>query len=742
MKNKIFNYKLYIDGVKQLKLIGTISTIILSVFAGLITIGQLISSKRDTYDGIVYDELILSLSDITPVNQAIYLLVVPVMCLLLFNFLTKRNQCDFYHALPLKRQGLFLSFYASIMTWVVCMMTVSSLVSIIIVAIIPSMHLIVPSIFIYWLEILATSVLVSSALMIAISLTGTTFTNIMVALMILFVPRTIIAVTAMIIKDFFPYIEITSNGILLNYHNNLLISTFTSLVDKTHYDSTWGPIAYTFILGILYLIVGCYFFVKRKSEVAGNAAANRKLQLVYRLVISFLICLYPCYNIYYAIMGVDEISSSGKFWLFVIYVIAVIVYFLYELLTTKKLENLVEAVPGLGILAGLNIAFIICLSVGTFAIRHTLPDANDIRYFNICSDVAYYQSTNNYFIKASQDIKLTNEDAVTLVADLLEETAEVCQEAPGAFYYGAYTILDIKINTMTGTRNYHLPVSESEYNTLQEHLEQTEEYQKLYTDLLPVSNSYLFVTMDSDGPTTVYNFRDPELSQEAYNRIYESARSELSVMGYDDARNYINNYSGEAIDTLECTVILDEEQYSYTIKISKDLPKTYLKYITEVSNEYSWVQDIIKDYKKNSLVNKNFTLEEIDSFSENFTLSLNRTEPIVGIEYIGRTENDIMKISYEPYDEALSLVSTLTDHIEVVNENIDINNTILLNIYYRYRIDVDNNIITDESLEDFSDDRLIETYFIIDDEGIEIMKQLAALHAENKVTQTYNTAYN
>lgn len=724
MKNKLFNFKLYLDGIRQLKLIGIMSTVILSVFAVLIPLGSFISSMYiDEFGNTIFREVVVSLTEVTVINLAIYLLIVPIMCLSLFSFLTKRNACDFYHAVPLRREGIYLSFYASVMTWVVFMLTLSSLFAVITVAIIPNISIIVSSIFIFYLQILAASVLVSGGFMIAISLTGTTFTNLMVAGMILFFPRIFIAVTAMMISDVLPYIHLTSNGLLLNYHNNLIISSFAYLFDSSSYDSTWGPIIYSFILGIIYVIAGCFLFVKRKSETAGNAAINRGLQLVFRLAVAFIICLIPCYYIYSVIMGTEYLDFEVVFWLFVVYVIALIAYFLYELITTRKLKNLVKALPGVGILALLNIVFIAGLCIGTIALRNTLPEADDIKYFNIGTDNSYYYYyDNDYFNELSAEIQITDKDAIATVADLLESTADMCAEHPNSLYTGAYTTMDIKIKTSLSKRSYTIALSEKEYADIIDYLEKNNDYRELYTNLPSVNSNYTTVTM----------YRD--LSQESYNKIYESARKEISEMSFEDAYNYINNYYGSSVGVLECTTISGVEKHKFTLQVSKELPKTYALYITELSkaNDYTQIIDIMKDYDKNSLINKNQDITNFDYFYENIFLYIEGADNSVYVMYEGNKIEDSMEIYAKPSAEALKLISELAEHITVVDEDIDINNATLLNVTYDcYTSNYENNEYISENNE---------VYFIVDGEGVEIMDQLNVLNMQDKVNN-YNNYY-
>ena len=721
MKNQKFNIKLYIDGIKQLKLIGIMSTVILSVFSILIPIGYLMSSMyRDETGRLILSPETVTMSQVTPVNYAIFLLIVPIMFLSLFSFLTKRNACDFYHSIPLKREGIYLSFYASVMTWAIGMLTLSSLLAVITIAIIPNISIVASSIFIFYLKILAASVLVSGGFMIAVSLTGTTFTNLVVAVIVLFFPRIFIAATSLMINGTLPYINLSSNGLLLNYHNNLLISTFTGLFGSSKYNLIWGPIAYSFILGAIYVIIGCFLFMKRKSEAAGNAAITKGLQLIFRLSVSFIICLIPCYIIYSVIVGhtkIYELDFSTIFSIIVLYVIALIAYFLYELITTKKLKNLAKALPGVGILILLNAAFLAFLSIGTFVLKNSLPDVEDIRYFNICPDSNVYDE-NNYFSELSSEIKITDETAIESIAALLKATAQKCDENPNYLYYNNYKTLNIRIKTGILRQNYTIALTENEYNTLLGFLKNNNDYMALYTKLPPADENYT--------NANTYDTFSPETNKQ----IYESARREIAEMDFETAYNYINNYYGSSENSINVTTVSGIEQYSFEIPISKMLPETYALYIAAYNKLYDCeaLTGILKDWYSNSAAQK-YDASEIIYFSEGLNLNDSSNDIYINIYYSGDSYNNKFETTEAPDTKELELVSSLAEHISAADGNINVSNTNILYICFNSYAEIlqKPNYIN----------KNYEGYYAVDDEGMDIINQLNEYQMKKYDTEIY-----
>ncbi len=719
--NKKFNFKLYIEGLKQLKMIGIMSTVILCAFSALIPIGQIISSICIDENGHkFFQKIVVSMSTITCMNQAIFFVIVPVMCLSLFNFLTKRNSCDFYHSVPVKRGSLFLSFFASIMTWIVIMLTASSLLGLIIVGIAPNLSIVIPGIFIYYIQILVTSLLVAGGFLIAISLTGTTFTNFIIAMIVLFFPRIFIMATSSIIQGMVPYIRMSSNGLLVNYNNNLLISSIVKIIISGEADSVWIPIIYTLVLGIIYTVAAYFIFKKRKSEAAGNAAITHVLQLVFRLIASFTVCLVPCSLICSVIAGERSLSGSNLFWIIAMFVFSVIVYFLYELITTRKLKNLLKAIPELGILVIINVVFILGITGYSAILKNTLPNAGSISYFNIdTQDDVYYMdgsSTNSYFSKLSSEIRITDPEAINMVAELLKTTADDYSKTHNLSNYGNHSLIDVKIKSKNSPlrRNFTISVSNDDYEKLIDYLNRNEDYIKLYTKL-------------PEHPAAINIAND--LTDEASREIYKSACDEISRMDFRNAYNYINDfspYSGN--DYLNATVTVGINQYNICILLSPELPETYALFASRMNKDKDceYLNNLMSDWKTYSYTGSH-DLSDVEYISEGFDIYMNGPDGpdfnqisaniwINGDSYSGELE--ISEIN----EDTVKLLSELANYVKPVDENTDLSKGRLISISYSLYYELTST--TRESTKNYTG------YYIVYDKGVDIINKLAGADTE------------
>lgn len=67
----------------------------------------------------------------------------------------------------------------------------------------------------------------------------------------------------------------------------------------------------------------------------------------------------------------------------IIYVPIVLLYFVYELITTRKWKNLLTAVPGLGIVVLLNVGILFGVNLAYNQILSNRPDAYEIESISI-----------------------------------------------------------------------------------------------------------------------------------------------------------------------------------------------------------------------------------------------------------------------------------------------------------------------------------------------------------------------
>ncbi|MFR5072651.1 MAG: hypothetical protein ACLTDS_11215, partial [Bianqueaceae bacterium] len=179
MSKTSFDYKLYRESFRQLRPIGLAGTVVLCIASIAMPIGTLLNSTTS-------DKILVDMAANNPLLSIIFLLLVPIMVLYLFNFLNKRDASDYYFSLANTRTSLLLSMYAAIVTWIL-LFTLSSIVVSWCMMMFLSEYMITSyvSYLVALLNVFGTSLYIASAFLMAMMLTGTTFTNLILAVLII-----------------------------------------------------------------------------------------------------------------------------------------------------------------------------------------------------------------------------------------------------------------------------------------------------------------------------------------------------------------------------------------------------------------------------------------------------------------------------------------------------------------------------------------------------------------------------
>lgn len=377
----MFNVKLYKDMLKQLRLSGIIFTV-LSVLVSLFEPLSFVFSKSSLLNSYIYGYSI-NLSSISFVLAVSTFVAGFVLVMIAFSFLNKRNSSDYYHSLPNTRVCTYLSIIAAVVTWIL-IMVVSTVLLTSLVYFACGLSFNISYIFILIAAYTASTLLVAAVTTVAMCITGTLFSNIIVTGLLGFLPRFICYASTMLITSKISFVEESSLG-LLNYSYNLPVAfvmnqliTNDSAISYSDLLSSPESILYTLILALLYLGLACFLFHIRKSEVADKNAPNKILQHVYRCAISLPVFLLAFIGFVGNGMKMQELAQ----WAMLV-IAAIVIYFLYELITTKKLKNLLTAAPYLLIVIVISAGITWGSNLTITSFLKDAPLAQDIKYINV-----------------------------------------------------------------------------------------------------------------------------------------------------------------------------------------------------------------------------------------------------------------------------------------------------------------------------------------------------------------------
>ena len=530
MKKKFFDGRLYLDALKQLRLIGIMGLVILTLEAIIIPIGLYL--QVNPYCSTDFLKM-------HPLLLLCFCVIAPLMTLYLFNFLNKRNSSDFYHAIPNTRISLFVSFMAAILTWLTAIIVISSAVSVLghqIYFMTGTFNTVYninfTSVFVMMFNVWAGSILVAASVAIAMCVSGTVFTNVVVSGLLIFMPRLLILVFTGCLSGNLPVIS----GVSLfppldseyNVVTNLIFGVFEGGATRS-VDFLPGGL-YTLALGVVYLFAAAWLFHTRKSEAAGQSAPNRVLQCLYRLLIAMVVCLFACVPIVQDILNGNTISNSEIFSYIVVYIIAVLAYFIYELVTTRRWKNLLRSIPALGILVLMNVTFIGSIIGAYHSVLSFTPETEEIISVQLTSGSSGY-GTKRFFSAKADEVRHESEEIRRIVSCQLKETVELVknQQYRSALRNENIQMQQVVIHTKNRTMYRNILVASSDMQSLMEELSQNEQVRDIYMNLPPIQE----LSTISIGP----------LPKAEVRQVYEMLREELKTIPFETWYAYLHGIS-------------------------------------------------------------------------------------------------------------------------------------------------------------------------------------------------------
>lgn len=479
-KKMHFSLRLLWEGFQQCKMIGIFSAVIVVLGAVLEPVAQAISlGGSPYYTKVVYEAWGIN------VTLLVVLLAAPLMTLMLFHFLDNRAASDLYHALPHKRITLYLSYAGAVLLWVVLLLVLGTLTSVITCGFTHKyITLLTDSLLPFAASLFCMSFLLVAGMLVSMSVTGTVFTNVLFAGILLFLPRLCVLGLQSSMANALPFLSDSAGTGFFRNANNLLFSGVNVAFSMSESDGTsvetvfspsWQAYLYTFLLGLLYFVIAAFLFRRRRSEAAGQSAPSRLLQHIYRIVVTMVICIFIVCAMFSEMT--NGMMRDEWFVFLVLYLVAALVYFAYELITTKKWRNLLTALPGLGIVALLNVGILLGMHAVEKHIVAQRPAMQEIESVSFCStDGTDYISSSSflnyrdYINLMSRDIAITDPTAVTLVSYYLDENLKTWEEGGNDAYqskyytegdYSSYHVI-VRTKDQTLRRLIYVPVSETE----------------------------------------------------------------------------------------------------------------------------------------------------------------------------------------------------------------------------------------------------------------------------------------
>ena len=285
MSTQIFNFRLFLEGLKRLRVIGLATAILALTASALVPLVAWIEGNRFTGEYRIDTQLLC-------VPLPFVTLLAPFFFFVLFSFLQKRKESDFFHSIPYTRTCVYVSFVTSalVFAWAIqlaCALTAGILWSI------PFFILCdLGGLVSYTLVCMLATAMLSAFMMLALSVSGTSGSCILQFVLFTGFVRVVATIFLGCL-----------NSIVLLPASDMWHSSFFSPLWFLPVNIFWylmesdmaTPVMYSLpnILYSLLVTLATYalaglIYKHRKSEMAGNPAPGRKTQALFRIMFALI----------------------------------------------------------------------------------------------------------------------------------------------------------------------------------------------------------------------------------------------------------------------------------------------------------------------------------------------------------------------------------------------------------------------------------------------------------------------
>lgn len=719
-KNKFFSFALMREGIKQTMGVG-ITLLIVSMFVSGYLPFVIMFQNNGYHTTVPFENFF------APIFLMGYILPM-IFIFALFGFMNKRNSSDFYHSVPLNRSCVYITYTVTAMLWCTFITTVSTLFSYMMYFV--NSKITISPLFIG--NTIGTTfvlmLLIASIALVAKGLSGTTFSNIAIMFLLMFLPRIIIALLTSAIQLAAPVVQIGSIP-LADVNCNIIflpISWISVGVDSWKIDS--ATIWYSLILAAVYLVSGFFIHKVRKSETAETGSSFKWVQHVVRSLIGIV----PTFLIIYPLAARMERLSSSP--IIIGIVVSLLAYFLYELATTRSAKKLLYAIPLYLVVVVFGFAFVL----GSHAISNSIvgyvPTLSEVKSVSVGYGYRNYNDYdkqrepipyNSYMLEKCE---YNDKEMIDILCSSLADDVKYIQE--GTFNkYRYYGYSSSPKNTLYGVQSYSVTFHCKDGNDVQRTVyllnmdyyftEQDGQTSNQLEKLIKNSDNYknAVTKLPDDKEINTINlsvyFNDAvgrESPQNELEELWKTYKEEYNTLSTDDkAKLNSDNY-----DVLNIRILgyIGTDSFFSQYHISADKTPKTLQKLSDLYNKYKTgnssqeLEQVLSgiDIKKNfSVLMQNIDVGGCDDLNMNNDTAfldehgnnyVNVTIP--GKQYISKvykgtlTEDDYAEFPHDfqvggaDFDNLKKAVKILTDAAQR-ECNLADKRTFIVEIYTEYR---------------------------------------------------------
>lgn len=362
VNNRKHGCGLFSENFRDLRMIGLTATVLYVIYEIIMVMGIEISNINDGHDFAS-----LSAKDFFTPFFILVLLIAPMMMVVSFRYMSKRNMSDFIFALPYKRVTMFFLRTAAVFTWTIIILCSSFLTAFVCSELCSHVEIDILGCLAALGKILVSVLLVVGGFSLGITITGTFLTNIATSLIIIFVPRLLLIMLVSIVESATPFAPLGEVITRVLSESNVIFQMFSD--DDEMIVSIVGIVP-TIVEALVYICAATFIYNVRPAETAGRTEIHPAVGVSTRLLLASIpaAAAAGCFT--------DASEALGIF----MFILAIAVYVVYELMTTKRIKSLVKhlkfmaAIPVFSVLV-----FLVCNGIAN-KVNSYRPDIGRLEY--------------------------------------------------------------------------------------------------------------------------------------------------------------------------------------------------------------------------------------------------------------------------------------------------------------------------------------------------------------------------
>ncbi len=408
----LFNFRLFLEGLKRLRVIGLVTAILALVASALIPIVTWIETSNHnaaTLPNEIVDNFLC-----IPAGFVVFL--APFFFYTLFSFLQKRNESDFFHTIPYTRTCVYVSFVTAALAFISAIQVACGLLSWVLWSLCPYVIFDAGALWSFIPVTILAAALLSSFMMLALTVSGTPGSCTLLFVLFASFVRIVAGICIGLVESItlLPHSHIWTQSILAPSWF-LPVGILYWLVAALETVIRPANLIYSLVVTVLIYVLAGYLYGRRRSEMAGNPAPGLRTQTLFRVMFS----LPLAFLITMALVAekIDDLS------VYVVLIVATVIgYFLYELITTKRARNMLRAARQFWLVPAACVVFAISLMGCRYIILHDTLTVDDIEAISV-ADCGFNEGS--YQALKCSDVRITDKEVLRIVADQLTYSQKV-----------------------------------------------------------------------------------------------------------------------------------------------------------------------------------------------------------------------------------------------------------------------------------------------------------------------------